>query len=206
MQPAQDWRKGETFLRKEVPELVPYLDKFGHCSLSPKPATTYFAILLTGIIAQQLSPAVSMELLKKVTAAVGGELTPAAILNTNPEALRACGLVPQKVEYARNFAGLVHTGAIEMDSFAEQTEAQILKQLLTVKGLGKWTIEMFLLLSLCRADVLPGDDYLLQKECQILFKLETLPKRGQIIKLTEGWRPWRGLAAWYLWQHAAKAR
>ena len=66
MQPAQDWRKGETFLRKEVPELVPYLDKFGHCSLSPKPATTYFAILLTGIIAQQLSPAVSMELLKKV--------------------------------------------------------------------------------------------------------------------------------------------
>jgi DNA-3-methyladenine glycosylase II len=204
MQPTPDWRAGAVFLKQAAPELAPYLKAYGACTLEPKPADTYFEILLTGVVAQQLPPQVSLALVQKLTAAAGGKLTPASILAVAPQTLQECGLAPQKVEYARNFAGMVTTGIIDPGKFTDQTDSQILKQLLAVRGLGRWTIEMFLLLSLCRADVLPGDDYLLKKEFQNLYNLETLPKRGQIIKLTQGWHPWRGLAAWYLWQHAGQ--
>ena len=204
MQPTPDWCAGAAFLRQAAPELTPYLDKYGLCPPAPKPEAAYFEILLTGIVAQQLPPQVSLALVQKLTEAAGGTLTPATVLAAAPQALQACGLAPIKVDYARNFARLVLDGSIKLTAFAEQTDSQILKQLLAVRGLGQWTIEMFLLLSLCRADVLPGDDYLLKKEFQKLYQLETLPKRGQIIKLTQGWRPWRGLAAWYLWQHAGQ--
>ena len=89
-----------------------------------------------------------------------------------------------------------------MDKFAEMTDSQISKQLLQIRGLGQWTIEMFLLLALCRTDVVPSADFIFKKELQKMLNLPDLPKRGQINKLTEKWRPWRSLAVWYIWQQA----
>ena len=106
----------------------------------------------------------------------------------------------------KEFARLVLERTIDFAAFADMPDAQIVKLLKTVRGLGQWTVEMFLLLSLCRPDVLPGDDFLLKKEMQRLFSLKDVPKRGQLNKLMEGWRPWRSLAVWYLWQHSADTR
>ena len=197
-----DWSLGDNYLRENAPELAPLVAKYAPCPLKAKPQEEYFGILLTGIIAQQLPPEVSQELLSKLTALTGKPITPAAILKVSSEDYLAIGLTEQKIDYLYGFAQAVTEGKIDMGKFADMTDSQITKQLLQVRGLGQWTIEMFLLLGLCRPDVVPSADYIFKKELQQLLGLAELPKRGTINKVTEPWRPWRSLVVWYLWQHA----
>ena len=197
-----DWSLGDKYLRENAPELAPLISKYAPCPLQARPQAEYFGILLTGIISQQLPPEVSQALLQKLEKLAGKPITPEAILLINPEALLALGFNQQKITYLTGFAQAVASGTIDMSKFAEMTDSQITKQLLTVRGLGQWTIEMFLLLGLCRPDVVPSADYIFKKELQQLLHLPELPKRGVINKVTEPWRPWRSLVVWYLWQHA----
>ena len=197
-----DWSVGDRYLRENVPELAPLVNQYSPCPLKAKPQADYFTILLTGIIAQQLPPDVSQQLMQKLEAVTGKPITPEAILATSTEALLSIGLVQQKVDYLRSFAEAIQTGKVTMDKFTEMTDSQISKQLLQIRGLGQWTIEMFLLLALCRTDVIPSADFIFKKELQKMLQLKDIPKRGQINKLTEHWRPWRSLAVWYMWQHA----
>ncbi|MCI7675946.1 MAG: hypothetical protein MSQ83_06125 [Phascolarctobacterium sp.] len=197
-----DWSLGDEYLRENAPELAPFVTKYAPCPLVAKPQEEYFGILLTGIISQQLPPEVSQELLAKLTALTGRPITPEAVLKLQHADYLAIGLKQQKIDYLYGFAQAVADGKINMGKFADMTDSQITKQLLTVRGLGQWTIEMFLLLGLCRPDVVPSADYIFKKELQQLLNLYDLPKRGVINKVTETWRPWRSLAVWYLWQHA----
>ena len=190
------------YLRENALELAPLVEKFSPCPLCPKEKEEYFTILLTGIVAQQLPPDVSQQLMTNIERLVGSPVTPQAVLDVPAESFLEIGLVPQKVEYMRNFAQAILDGKVTMDKFAEMTDSQISKQLLQIRGLGQWTIEMFLLLALCRTDVVPSADFIFKKELQKMLNLPDLPKRGQINKLTEKWRPWRSLAVWYIWQQA----
>ena len=197
-----DWSLGDKYLRENAPELTPFVDKYSPCPLQARPQAEYFSILLTGIISQQLPPEVSQQLLQKLEGLTGKPITPEAILRLTSEEYLAIGLNQQKIDYLYGFARAVADGKIDMSKFATMTDSQITKQLLTVRGLGQWTIEMFLLLGLCRPDVVPSADYIFKKELQQLLHLPELPKRGMINKVTEPWRPWRSLVVWYLWQHA----
>ena len=197
-----DWSLGDKYLRENAPELAPFVDKYSPCPLQARPQAEYFSILLTGIISQQLPPEVSQQLLQKLEGLTGKPITPEAILRLTSEEYLAIGLNQQKIAYLYGFAQAVANGKIDMSRFATMTDSQITKQLLTVRGLGQWTIEMFLLLGLCRPDVVPSADYIFKKELQQLLHLPELPKRGVINKVTEPWRPWRSLVVWYLWQHA----
>lgn len=197
-----DWSVGDRYLRENALELAPLVEKFSPCPLCPKEKEEYFTILLTGIVAQQLPPDVSQQLMTNIKRLVGSPVTPQAVLDVPAESFLEIGLVPQKVEYMRNFAQAILDGKVTMDKFAEMTDSQISKQLLQIRGLGQWTIEMFLLLALCRTDVVPSADFIFKKELQKMLNLPDLPKRGQINKLTEKWRPWRSLAVWYIWQQA----
>ena len=197
-----DWSLGDKYLRENAPELAPFVDKYSPCPLQARPQAEYFSILLTGIISQQLPPEVSQQLLQKLEGLTGKPITPEAILRLTSEEYLAIGLNQQKIDYLYGFAQAVADGKIDMSKFATMTDSQITKQLLTVRGLGQWTIEMFLILGLCRPDVVPSADYIFKKELQQLLHLPELPKRGMINKVTEPWRPWRSLVVWYLWQHA----
>lgn len=197
-----DWSVGDRYLRENVPELAPLVEKYSPCPLRAKPQSDYFTILLTGIVSQQLPPEVSQSLMQKLEQLVGKPIMPQAILDVPTEKLLAIGLVKQKIEYLTAFANAIVNGQIVMENFVNMTDSQITKQLLQVRGLGQWTIEMFLLLALCRTDVVPTADFIFKKELQQLLGLADVPKRGQINKITEPWRPWRSLAVWYLWQHA----
>ena len=197
-----DWSLGDKYLRENAPELAPFVDKYAPCPLQARPQADYFSILLTGIISQQLPPEVSQQLLQKLEGLTGKPITPEAILRLTSEEYLAIGLNQQKIAYLYGFAQAVANGKIDMSRFATMADSQITKQLLTVRGLGQWTIEMFLLLGLCRPDVVPSADYIFKKELQQLLHLPELPKRGVINKVTEPWRPWRSLVVWYLWQHA----
>ena len=206
MQKTTDWLAGESFLRENAKELLPFINKYGHCTLEPDGQARYFEVLLTGIAAQQLPPESSGKIMDQLRHLAGNPVTPEKLLSLSDETIVTCGLTALKVTYMKEFARLVLDRTIDFTVFAGMTDAQIVKLLKTVRGLGQWTIEMFLLLSLCRPDVLPGDDFLLKKEMQLLFNLKAVPKRGQLNKLMEGWKPWRSLAVWYLWQHSAESK
>lgn len=197
-----DWSVGDRYLRENATELASLVDKYSPCPLKAKSSEEYFTILLTGIVSQQLPPDVSQKLMHKLGALAGRPIQPEKILKLSDATLLSIGLVQQKIIYIRSFAESVASGRIAMDEFAQMTDSQISKQLLQVRGLGQWTIEMFLLLALCRTDVIPTADFIFKKELQQMLGLESIPKRGQINKLTEHWRPWRSLAVWYIWQRA----
>lgn len=197
-----DWSLGDMYLRENAPELRAIVEKYAPCHLQPKGQDAYFTILLSGIIAQQLPPDVSQGLMQKLQALVGNPITAEGIAAASDEEMLKIGLSSQKITYVKDFATAIIKGTINFAKFADMSDSQITKQLLQVRGLGQWTIEMFLLLALCRTDVSPSADFIFKKQLQYLFKLNDIPKRGQINKLTEHWRPWRSLAVWYLWQHA----
>lgn len=198
-----DWTVGAEYLRENAPELIPLIDRFPVCELKPEAETKYFSTLVTGIVSQQLPPDVSLQLLKELELFLGTPLTPQAVLNASIEDLCAKGLVKQKAEYLKNFAEAAADGKVTIEKFSEMTDAEITKQLVQVRGLGQWTIEMFLLLALCRTDVMPSADFIFKKGLQELRGLKDIPKRAQITTLTINWRPWRSLGVWYLWQEAA---
>ena len=206
MQKKTDWLAGENYLREKAPELLPFIQTYGHCTLEPDGRDRYFEVLLTGIAAQQLPPESSGKIMDQLRHLAGNPVTPEKLLSLSDETIVTCGLTALKVTYMKEFARLVLDNTIDFGVFPEMTDAQIVKLLKTVRGLGQWTVEMFMLLSLCRPDVLPGDDFLLKKEMQLLFNLNEVPKRGQLNRLMEPWRPWRSLAVWYLWQHSAESK
>ena len=202
-----DWSVGDRYLRENAPELSSLIDKFSPCTLKPRPQEDYFAILLSGIVAQQLPPEVSQEIMQKLESLLGKPITAAAVAKVTQEDLIAQGLMAQKAEYVQNFAQAVLEGQITMEKFSEMSDEDISHQLLKIRGLGRWTIEMFMLLALCRTDIVPFADFIFQKELQKLLKLKQAPKRGQIKKLTAEWSPWRSLAVWYLWaKNSAEAQ
>ena len=202
MQKTTDWMAGEAYLREKAPELLPFINTYGHCTLEPDSEGRFFEVLVTGIAAQQLPPESSRKVMDQLRRLAGSPVTPEKLLSLTDETIVTCGLTALKVTDMKEFARLVLDHTIDFGVFPEMTDSQIVKLLKTVKGLGQWTVEMFMLLSLCRPDVLPGDDFLLKKEVQLLFDLKEVPKRGQLNRLMEPWRPWRSLAVWYLWQHS----
>lgn len=198
-----NWSAGDRHLLETAPELAPFIKKFTPCTLAPKTEKDYFAILIRGLIAQQLPPEVVNDLCRRINDYMNPP-TPEKFVSITDKELLGLGLVQQKIDYLKNFSHMLLTKQVTLENFSEMTDAQITKQLLQVKGLGQWTIDMFLLLALCRTDIMPAADYTCAKALQNLFKLPAFPKRGQINKLTEAWRPWRSLAIWYLWQAAAE--
>ena len=158
--------------------MLPFINKYGHCTLEPDGQERYFEVLLTGIAAQQLPPESSSKIMDQLRRLAGNPVTPEKLMALTDETIATCGLTAFKIAYMKEFARLVLDRTVHFAAFTGMTDAQIVKLLKTVRGLGQWTIEMFLLLSLCRSDVLPGDDFLLKKEMQLLFNLKELPKRG----------------------------
>lgn len=197
---APDWALGSRYLRENAPELIPFIEKYGPCNLQPEAPEKYFGTLVTGIISQQLPPDVSLAMVKRLEETVGTPITPEAIASAAESDLCSCGIMPQKVMYLKGFAEAVLNGEVTMDKFAGMTDSEITKQLIKIKGLGQWTAEMFLLLALCRTDIATTADFIFQKRVKEIFNLNAMPKRKQLLELTEHWRPWRSLAVWYLWQ------
>lgn len=196
-----DWSIGEAYLLENAPELKELINRFSPCTLKIKENTNLFPTLVQGIIAQQLPPEISNNIFKEIATKVVN-VVPENILALSDTFFEDQGLSLQKTLYLKNFAQMIIDGEITINKFDQMTDSEIKKQLLTVKGLGQWTIEMTLLLALCRPDIAPAADHIFAKELKELFNLDKIPKRGQINKLTQHWQPWRSLAVWYLWQNA----
>jgi DNA-3-methyladenine glycosylase II len=130
----------------------------------------------------------------------GGVATPEAIEKTADEALRSAGLSRQKIAYVRDLAKHASNGDLPLHSLNSLGDEDVITAITKVKGLGRWSAEMFLMFRLHRADVLPVDDLGIVVAVQRLYGLRKRPKPDRLRKIAEPWRPYRTVACWYLWR------
>lgn len=159
-----------------------------------------FAGLLRMIVEQQLSTRVAEVLWAKLEARAP-DVTPAAFLALDDEALRACGFSRQKQAYGRGLAQAVAAGDLDFDRLENLDDNSATAELVRLKGIGRWTAEIYLMGALGRPDVFPADDLALQVGVQQLAGWATRPSPKQLLERAESWRPHRSLAAEIIWRH-----
>jgi DNA-3-methyladenine glycosylase II len=160
-----------------------------------------YGVLVRSITGQQLSTKAAATIYGRLTAFYDGRTpTPQEIIATDPQQLRAVGLSNAKAAYLRDLAEHIVDGELPVDHLAEMTDAQVYEVLTAVKGLGRWTVDMFLMFHLGRPDILPVGDLGIRKAIQIHYGLQDLPKAAEMETIAEAWRPQRTLASLYLWE------
>ena len=160
-----------------------------------------YGTLVRSITGQQLSTKAAATIYGRLTELYGGRTpTPAEILATDPAQLRGVGLSNAKAAYLRDLAEHIVDGELPVDELAEMPDAKVIELLTAIKGLGRWTGDMFLMFHLGRPDVLPVGDLGIRKAIQIHYGLQELPKAAEMEQIAEVWRPHRTLASLYLWE------
>ena len=163
-----------------------------------------FTTLARSIVGQQVSTKSAQGVWRKLVAAVDGPdvelLQPAAVLELAPEALRTVGLSARKVEYLSDLAHNFSSGAVHVGQWHGMDDEAIIEELVAIRGIGRWTAEMFLIFHLLRPNVLPLDDpNLIRGISENYFSGEPV-SRAEARELGEGWAPYRSVATWYLWR------
>ena len=165
-----------------------------------RPADAYGA-LLRAIVGQQLSVKAARTIYERFVGLFGGETpSPEELLEVDADTLRAAGLSRAKASYVRSLAEHVISGELELDRLDELSDDEVTAELVAVKGLGRWTADMFLIFHLGRPDVLPVGDLGVRRAVERLYGFEALPSAAELEALGERWRPWRSLASLYLWE------
>ncbi len=158
-----------------------------------------FMTLARAIVGQQISVKAAQSVWDRFAACVG-EVTPQNVLSKQRPLLRACGLSDRKTEYIADLAQHFADGAIHVHRWPQMSDEEIIAELVEVRGIGRWTAEMFLIFNLLRPDVFPLDDLGLQKAIRISYCKRRKVSVSAMRKLGENWRPWRSVATWYLWR------
>lgn len=162
-----------------------------------------YATLLRTIVGQQVSVAAAASVWNKLEALLGAQCPPEQLLAQDFDALRGCGLSRQKQGYARSLAELVLSGALPLDALPDEDEEAI-AYLTQVKGIGRWSAEIYLLFAEGRTDIWPAGDLAVQEGVGRLLKLDVRPSEKEIRVIAERWRPHRGAAAILTWHIYAK--
>ena len=192
-------RKAEAHLRRVDPVLARIVDAVGPAPLKINRAPA-FAALLESIVYQQISGKAAAAIHRRLCSALGRPIPrPRDVTAASDEALRAAGLSRVKVAYLRDLAVRSVSG-LPLRSLSRKDDEQVVEALIEVKGIGRWTAEMFLMFRLLRPDVLPVGDYGIRKAMQQAYKLRKLPKPDVMQRIAAPWRPYRSVACWYLWR------
>jgi DNA-3-methyladenine glycosylase II len=193
-------------LRRADPVMAEIIERVGPCMLGSRtdrggPAHDHYGALLRAIVGQQLSVSAARSIYGRLTERYAGRTpTPAQILAEEPEELRAAaGLSRAKVVFLRDLADRLESGSLRLDDIEEAPDDEVASRLLEVKGVGQWTVDMYLLFHLGRRDVLPVGDLGIRRAAMLAYRLRKLPQPERLVKLARPWRPWRSVASWYLW-------
>jgi DNA-3-methyladenine glycosylase II len=198
MQPA-DYTRARRMLARRDPVIAALIRTHGACGLARAQHTDPFHALVQAIISQQLSTAAARTIGKRLRDLYDGRLTAAAIAATSDPKLRAVGLSPQKVRYMRDLCAKVQDGELALASLDSLPDDAVVEALTQVKGIGRWTAEMFLMFRLHRPDVLPIGDLGIVNAVRKQYGLRKTPTPDRLMKIGEAWRPYRSVACWYLW-------
>jgi len=160
-----------------------------------------FQTLVRSIVYQQLSGKAALTIFNRLKEAAKVEpLTPDAILKLRPQKMRSVGLSMQKLEYIRELARKTRKGEIVFESLPELEDGEIIARLTRVKGIGVWTVQMFLIFALRRLDVLPVGDLGVRSAMKKAYGLAEMPKPAEMEEIAAAWRPYCTVASWYLWR------
>ncbi|GBF34061.1 DNA-3-methyladenine glycosylase II [Desulfocucumis palustris] len=180
-----DWKLGEL------------LDLLGDYTLNLK--TDYFGSLVRSILGQQLSVKAAATIWNR-TVALCGKISPETVLSLDAERLREAGLSKSKISYIKDLAQKVLDGEILFQEITGLPDQQVIENLTRVKGIGRWTAEMFLIFSLGRPDVFSPDDFGLRRGIKWLYGLDDLPGKVEVREMAENWKPFRTAASLYIWE------
>jgi DNA-3-methyladenine glycosylase II len=191
--------KAQRHLSRRDPLLGRLIRRVGPCTLQP--GGEAFPMLVRAIISQMLATKAALTITARVEAALQPHgVTPAAIAAASAEGLRGAGLSRAKVLALKDLAQQALNGGLSLERLADKSDEQVIAALVSVRGIGRWTAEMFLIFSLGRLDVLPVDDFGLRAGVRELYDLPDLPGRAELRERGEIWRPYRSIATWYFWR------
>ena len=200
--PARSYPAAAKILAERDPVLGWLVAETGLPRVSP-PTDTHFAALVRAITYQQLAGAAASAIHGRLITAMGGEVTPERLLSLPAQALRAAGLSGNKAASLQDLAARMLDGTVVLDpaGLRRQSDAELVERLSAVRGIGKWTAEMFLMFQLRRLDVWPTGDLGVRKGFGLAWGIPT-PTPKQLEGLGEPYRPYRSVVAWYCWRAA----
>lgn len=188
-------------LKKRDPVLARIIERVGVCRFETRSEGAHFDYVARAIIYQQLSGSAAGTIHRRFTEIFGGRApTPAELLATPEERLRAAGVSRQKIGYLLDLARKAHGNEVDFENLHELDDAAIVESLTRVKGVGVWTAQMFLMFRLGRPDILPDLDLGIRKGIQRAYGLRKEPKTERVHKIGSAWAPYRTIACWYLWR------
>ncbi|HEX6976906.1 MAG TPA: DNA-3-methyladenine glycosylase [Patescibacteria group bacterium] len=190
------WSAAEEFLLKDK-YLRSLVTKWGACSIKAGIKKNYFIDLVSSICSQQLSGKAASTIFGRVEKLLG-QITPENILKREDQELRDCGLSWAKIKYIKDLATKVKDGEVKINKLDKLTDEEVLTELVSVKGIGKWTAQMFLMFTLARPDIFPVDDLGIRNGFKKIIGKEL--KGEELAKFSERWKPYRTVASWYIWR------
>jgi len=193
-------RRARIHLSKADPILARIIAEVGALGIQPRRAR--FQALARTIIFQQLAGAAASAIYGRFVALFPDVEfpSPEQVLAKSDAELRAVGLSGKKALYIKDLAAHIRDGKLNFHLFHRMTDEEIIDHLVMVKGIGRWTAEMFLMFNLGRPDVMPADDLGVQNAIKRHYRMRQRPNRKRLLKHAERWRPYRTAAAWYLWR------
>jgi 3-methyladenine DNA glycosylase/8-oxoguanine DNA glycosylase len=202
---ATDYQRARRFLMRKDPVLATVIRQVGPCELPNIPYQPPFMALAEAIASQQLSVKAADTIFGRFCALFGPDNIPdpQRLLQLQDDVIRGAGFSRSKVVFLRDLAAHVAEQRLELDRLHEFDDERVLERLTAVKGIGQWTAEIYLMFRLQRPDVFPADDLGLVKAAQNVYGLRQRPTRKKLLKMAEAWRPYRSVAAWYLWRSLA---
>jgi len=193
--------RARRILMRRDPQLAAVIKRVGRCTLPDGRTHDPFAGLVRTIMSQQLSGKAASTIFGRVEALAGpGGLTPTAVRGFTADALRAAGVSRPKISYLYDLADHVGDGRLDLHALDGHPDEEVIARMTAVKGLGRWSAEMFLMFRLNRPDIFPVTDLGIVKGMQRLHGMKRRPAERTMVRLAEGWRPYRSIAAWYVWR------
>ena len=195
------YRTSINYLKRVDPVLARVIESVGPCRLRLATEGTHFQALTRSIVFQQLSGKAAATILSRVSALFPESVpTPDGVIRITDEQFRTAGLSRQKIGYLRDLAAKVSSGDLPLDTVESMGDDDLIAHLVQVKGIGRWTAQMFLMFRLGRPDVLPELDLGVQNAIQRAYGLKKRPTPKDVLRIGEKWRPYASTASWYLWR------
>jgi len=195
-----DYDKARRLLARRDPVLRDLMRRHGACGLASAQHEEPFTALVHAFIGQQLSAKAAATIGRRFDALFpAARPTPESVAALSDAQLRAIGLSGQKISYVRDLSARVRGGVLDLPALSGLADEAVIAELTQVKGIGRWTAEMFLMFRLQRPDVLPVGDLGIVRAVQRVYGLRKVPTPERLTRLGEPWRPYRSVACWYLW-------
>jgi DNA-3-methyladenine glycosylase II len=196
-----DYRRAQRLLLRRDPILASLIRQHGPCGLADALRVDHFSALARAIIFQQLSTKAASTIHSRMIGLLpAGRVSPEALASVTEEQFRSVGVSRQKALYLRDLSEKTMSGEVRLEDVEQLDDEAVIAALTKVKGVGRWTAEMFLMFRLHRPDVLPVGDLGILTAVQRAYGLRKRPTPERLMRLGDAWKPYRSIACWYLWR------